>query len=64
MSASVQLRVTRVQLLQTEAEGAITAIGPAYHVTEVVGLSSCIRKPLVLTVSTDRTLRLWNYRDW
>ena len=56
--------LSMVRALQTEAEGAIATIGPAYHVTEVVGLSACIRKPLVITVSTDRTLRLWNYRDW
>jgi cilia- and flagella-associated protein 57 len=27
----------------------------------ITGMDTCLRKPLVVTVGTDRTLRLWNY---
>lgn len=29
----------------------------------VTGLDMCVRRPLVATCSTDRTVRLWNYAD-
>lgn len=35
--------------------------GAGYHHGAITGLDTCVRKPLLATVSTDRTLRLWNY---
>ena len=36
---------------------------PSFHSGEVLGLEACIRKPLLATIGSDRTLRLWNFRD-
>ena len=34
-----------------------------FHTAEVIAVSSCQRKPLGASISTDRTLRLWNFHD-
>ncbi|TSL47697.1 Cilia- and flagella-associated protein 57 [Bagarius yarrelli] len=32
-----------------------------FHSGSITGLSACIRKPLIATCSTDRSIRIWNY---
>jgi len=41
------------------------ANGGAFDVLDcrVTGLDTCVRKPLVATCGTDRTIRIWNYLD-
>lgn len=34
-----------------------------FHAGAIVGLDCCIRKPLVATSSTDKTVRIWNTQD-
>lgn len=34
-----------------------------FHIEGVTGIDTCVRKPLVASCSTDRTVRLWNYSD-
>ncbi|KND04574.1 uncharacterized protein SPPG_00295 [Spizellomyces punctatus DAOM BR117] len=34
-----------------------------FHHGQVTGCDTCIRKPLVVTCSTDRSVRVWNYLD-
>ena len=34
-----------------------------FHSSQVTGLDTCVRKPLVATCGTDRTVRIWNYLD-
>jgi cilia- and flagella-associated protein 57 len=34
-----------------------------YHHGPITGMDTCIRKPLVVTCSTDRSIRVWNYND-
>mmetsp|Transcript_36831 Transcript_36831/g.108610 ORF Transcript_36831/g.108610 Transcript_36831/m.108610 type:complete len:1386 (-) Transcript_36831:299-4456(-) len=38
-------------------------MGTSNHQGPITGMDICIRKPLVATVSTDRSVRLWNYVD-
>ncbi len=38
-------------------------IAQPFHAGSIVGLDTCIRKPLVATSSTDRTVRIWNTQD-
>lgn len=38
-------------------------MGPGSHQGEVTGLATCIRRPIVATSGTDKTIRLWNYQD-
>ena len=35
----------------------------AFHSTGITGVDTCVRKPLVATCSTDRSVRIWNYMD-
>jgi len=32
-----------------------------FHSAKITGLDICIRKPLIVTCSEDRTIRVWNY---
>ncbi|KAK5665187.1 hypothetical protein QVD99_008034 [Batrachochytrium dendrobatidis] len=34
----------------------------AYHYGPVTGLDLCIRKPLIVTCSSDKSIRIWNYQ--
>jgi len=34
-----------------------------FHSREISGLDVCVRKPLVVTCSTDKTVRIWSYLD-
>eukprot|EP00731_Ephydatia_muelleri_P018745 Em0011g785a len=33
----------------------------SFHQGEITGMDVCIRKPLIATCSTDKTIRVWNY---
>ncbi|KAJ3000403.1 Cilia- and flagella-associated protein 57 [Globomyces sp. JEL0801] len=33
----------------------------SFHHSQITGIDTCIRKPLVVTCSTDRSIRVWNY---
>ena len=35
----------------------------AFHSLTVTGLDTCVRKPLVATCGTDKSVRVWNYLD-
>ena len=35
----------------------------SFHSSEVLSIDTCIRKPIVASVSTDHTVRLWNFLD-
>lgn len=34
-----------------------------FHHGQITGLDTCIRKPLIVTSSTDRSIRVWNYAE-
>lgn len=34
-----------------------------FHHGQITGMDSCIRKPLVVTCSTDKSVRVWNYNE-
>jgi len=38
-------------------------LSQAFHSYVVTGLDTCVRKPLVATCSTDKSVRIWNYVD-
>jgi WD40 repeat protein len=38
-------------------------LGTNNHQGPITGMDICIRKPLIATVSTDKSVRLWNYVD-
>jgi len=38
-------------------------LSQAFHSYVVTGLDTCVRKPLVATCSTDKSVRVWNYID-
>jgi WD40 repeat protein/phage terminase small subunit len=42
--------------------GIVPAAQP-FHSSPIVGLDTCLRKPLVATCSADRSVRVWNYMD-
>lgn len=34
-----------------------------FHNSKITGMDTCIRKTLVATCSTDKTVRIWNYQE-
>ena len=34
-----------------------------FHSKDITGVDTCIKKPLVVTCSTDKSVRVWNYLD-
>ncbi|ORZ30369.1 WD40-repeat-containing domain protein [Catenaria anguillulae PL171] len=34
-----------------------------FHASAITGMDTCVRKPLVVTCSADRSVRVWNYMD-
>eukprot|EP00736_Rhodelphis_marinus_P001057 Rmarinus@m.11291 len=38
-------------------------LAQSFHTSQITGLDTCIRKPLVATCSTDKSVRIWNYVD-
>ena len=34
-----------------------------FHHGNITGMDTCIRKPLVVTCSSDKSVRVWNYHD-
>ena len=39
------------------------SLAQAFHSMTVTGLDTCVRKPLVATCGTDKSVRIWNYLD-
>jgi len=35
----------------------------SFHSEPITGIDICVRKALIATCSSDRTLRIWNYQD-
>ena len=45
-------------------ECALSYLVKGFHTGSVISMSSCARKPLLITCSTeDKSIRLWNYRQ-
>lgn len=38
-------------------------VGAPHHAGPVLGLATCIQRPVVATCGADKTIRLWNYLD-
>lgn len=39
-------------------------LAQSFHNGQVLGLDVCIRKPLIATCSSDKSVRIWNYETW
>ncbi|KAL7750132.1 hypothetical protein RI367_004304 [Sorochytrium milnesiophthora] len=48
--------------IKTE-ESRFEHLSQSFHHGQITGLDTCIRKPLVVTCSTDHSVRVWNYVD-
>ncbi|MDB9925025.1 hypothetical protein OAD67_02060 [bacterium] len=46
-----------------EEEMQFTLLSNAFHEKSVTGVDTCVKKPLVATCSTDKTVRIYNYLD-
>ncbi|KAJ1512947.1 Cilia- and flagella-associated protein 57 [Coelomomyces lativittatus] len=60
-------QIYSLQLISSElkAEGSkFEQFAQPFHSGPVTGLDTCIRKPLLVTCSTDRSVHCWNYLDF
>eukprot|EP00357_Protocruzia_adherens_P031581 CAMPEP_0115039386 /NCGR_PEP_ID=MMETSP0216-20121206/43998_1 /TAXON_ID=223996 /ORGANISM="Protocruzia adherens, Strain Boccale" /LENGTH=1374 /DNA_ID=CAMNT_0002420017 /DNA_START=19 /DNA_END=4143 /DNA_ORIENTATION=- len=46
-----------------EVENSFELVSYDFHSQAIKGLDVCVRKPLLVTCSTDKTVRIWNYLD-
>lgn len=55
-----------MQLSATEMKGdeaKLEVFSQAFHHGIITGMDTCIRKPLIVTCSSDHSIRVWNYLD-
>jgi len=48
---------------KTSENPVFQSICQPFHAGPIVGLDTCVRKPLVATSSTDKTVRIWNIQE-
>ncbi|GAQ89010.1 hypothetical protein KFL_004790040 [Klebsormidium nitens] len=56
------LALTSTEMLKTE-DMKIDLLSQSFHSEGITGLDVCARKPLAVTCSTDKSVRVWNYLD-
>ncbi|KAJ3031229.1 Cilia- and flagella-associated protein 57, partial [Rhizophlyctis rosea] len=59
-------QVYAMMLASTEVKGEESRFEPfaqPFHHAPITGMDTCIRKPLIVTCSSDRSVRVWNYLE-
>ncbi|KAJ3044625.1 Cilia- and flagella-associated protein 57 [Rhizophlyctis rosea] len=59
-------QIYTMMLASTEVKGEESRFEPfaqPFHHGPVTGMDTCIRKPLIVTCSSDRSVRVWNYLE-
>jgi len=56
------LSMSNTDILKSE-ESTVELLSQSFHSTRVTGVDCCVRKPLVVTCSSDRSVRVWNFTD-
>ncbi|KAI8811436.1 quinon protein alcohol dehydrogenase-like superfamily [Cladochytrium replicatum] len=59
-------QVVSILLSGTEVKGddaKFEALSQPFHHGQITGMDTCIRKPLIATCSSDRSVRVWNYLE-
>lgn len=56
------LPLSNSEIMKTD-EMNFEVLGTNNHWAGITGMDACVRKPLIATCSTDKTVRLWNYMD-
>ena len=54
--------IASVDILKEE-QNHFQFLGSGFHAGAITSISVCVRKPLVATCGTDRSVRIWNYLD-
>jgi len=57
------LNISSSDILQKEDDIKFEYLSIPFHSKPITGMSTAIRKPIVATCSTDKTVRVWNYMD-
>lgn len=57
------LNISSSDILQKEDEIKFEYLTIPFHSKPITGIDTAIRKPIVATCSTDKTVRIWNYID-
>lgn len=65
-SNSFKYKIDRVNyFLQSDGDQIyFETLAQSFHNGQVLGLDVCIRKPLIATCSSDKSVRIWNYETW
>merc|ERR1719456_200154 len=58
-----QLSLVSSDMLKADELPTVEPMLTGFHVGPILGMDVCIRKPLVVTCGTDKTVRVWNYVD-
>lgn len=60
-SQLLQLSVSPSDIMKEES--AVDHVLTSFHSGPILGLDVCVRKPLVVTCGTDKSVRIWNYAE-
>lgn len=60
-SQLLQLSLSPSDIMKEES--AVDNILTSFHSGPILGLDVCVRKPLVVTCGTDKSVRIWNYAE-
>ncbi|DBA68566.1 TPA: hypothetical protein ACH3X2_013579 [Trebouxia sp. C0005] len=56
------LNLTNTELMKQD-EMNFELVTQSFHSSEILSIDACVRKPIVASVSSDHTVRLWNFLD-
>ncbi|KAI8930216.1 WD40-repeat-containing domain protein [Entophlyctis helioformis] len=48
---------------EVQEEARFDSFAQPFHHNQITGMDTCIRKPLIVTCSSDRSIRVWNYLE-
>jgi hypothetical protein len=56
-----QLSLQASDMLKADEPPSVEPMLTGFHVGPILGMDVCVRKPLVVTCGSDKTVRVWNY---
>jgi cilia- and flagella-associated protein 57 len=53
----------RYENLKDNVRAHLEQVNLHFHSAPIVAMDACVRKPIIVTASKDKTIKIWNYED-